>query len=1118
MRVAPIYPGEGRAVGFCLAVNFLVFAGIMFGRNSRDALFLIFFGPQYLPYMYFANAVFLILCSLIYTVWVDRIDRGKFLAGVSLLFAGSLVISRLVLVSHPHWFFPVLYLQAQVIWYFSLMQFWTFVGDLFDTRQAKRVFPVLSVGGLLGMMGVGLSSHALTHALGTENLLLVWSGLILFATLLAAMVHKGYRTAPTAAMKDVTSLRTPTRPTEWQKLKHGFAEVGREPLLRSMAGYIVLMWTVYTVVDFCFNKTLRARYQDPNDLTSFLGVFVGVQGILCLLVQLLLTRPLIARLGVGVTINFHPGFLVAGTALMSSRYGFAPVFSAKLADATMLYTFSDSSYQLLYNPISPESRPRVRGFIEGYLRPLSLAIAGGMILLGNTYLRPQRLAGREVPTVQQLSWGALGLAIVWLGFASTAKNSYLRALLRNLQGDSPALRLAAINALSKLKDPANVDRLSQILRSERPERVVAAVQILENLGTVQAAEALADLLAHADPHVRATAAVALGRLAPMKYFDRLLPLLKDTDMRVRANAVEALAATGNPRMLNRLRPLLKDPSLRVRVNTYLALAVLRGGVPEEDWLPMLRGLAQGDSLSRATAAYALAQLPLPESLDLLLNLLRDPELKLRCQAAKALGRLGLPQAMSPLVEALAGPHDLRRAARRSLAPIAERCGSACVRALTQQALNSGQPIIRSELADVLGRLHDPQVTATLITLLKDPHWRVRWKVLKSFERRALSGPLPENARNALFQYAEEELGGFRKSLNYSRALASQPSSEAQRILATALEEDWVRIEERVFHMLGILYGREQMRTIFQKLNSGDARQRADALEAFDTLAPKALGRELLALLEPEPPADPTPPPLQPALAALARHPKPWLRACTAYYVGNYPSNNGPSILQPLLTDREGVVRETALYAAWQAFRDAWKPQVEAAIQSSDVALKRAAQRILSTESDGATEPKTGRILMLLTIEKVLLLKSVPLFSGLDGEELAALADLTLETYFQAHEVIFEQGDPAHHLYIVVCGKVEAFHRAGSKELPVAIFGKEEFFGEMALLDDQPRTASVRALEPVQVLKVDRESFHELILERPQIAFAVLRLISSRLRHTHLEIEQVGAFDSARHFT
>jgi len=48
-------------------------------------------------------------------------------------------------------------MEAQVIWYFSLMQFWTFVGDLFDTRQAKRVFPLLAVGALLGMIGVASS-------------------------------------------------------------------------------------------------------------------------------------------------------------------------------------------------------------------------------------------------------------------------------------------------------------------------------------------------------------------------------------------------------------------------------------------------------------------------------------------------------------------------------------------------------------------------------------------------------------------------------------------------------------------------------------------------------------------------------------------------------------------------------------------------------------------------------------------------------------------------------------------------------------------------------------------------------------------------------------------------
>ena len=61
---------------------------------------------------------------------------------------------------------------------------------------------------------------------------------------------------------------------------------------------------------------------------------------------------------------------------------------------------------------------------------------------------------------------------------------------------------------------------------------------------------------------------------------------------------------------------------------------------------------------------------------------------------------------------------------------------------------------------------------------------------------------------------------------------------------------------------------------------------------------------------------------------------------------------------------------------------------------------------------------------------------------------------------------------------------------------------------MAVLDDQPRSASVRALEPTTVLKIDRESFRELILERPNIAFAIFRILSGRLRHQNLEADHV----------
>ena len=152
-RLVPVYPGEGPAVWLCLTVNFLVFAGIMYGRNARDSLFLCQFGTQYLPHMYIANAVVLVICSMFYTSFVDRIDRGKFLASISVIFVAMLLASRVILLQQRPWFYAVLYILAQAIWNFSLLQFWTFLGDLFDSRQAKRLFPLIAVGSLLGMIG-----------------------------------------------------------------------------------------------------------------------------------------------------------------------------------------------------------------------------------------------------------------------------------------------------------------------------------------------------------------------------------------------------------------------------------------------------------------------------------------------------------------------------------------------------------------------------------------------------------------------------------------------------------------------------------------------------------------------------------------------------------------------------------------------------------------------------------------------------------------------------------------------------------------------------------------------------------------------------------------------------
>ncbi len=802
----------------------------------------------------------------------------------------------------------------------------------------------------------------------------------------------------------------------------------------------------------------------------------------------------------GTTITFHPIYLALSTLWMTLSFGYTSVYAAKMGDHVLLYTFQDSSFQLLYSAVMVEQRARIRGFIDGYIKPLSMAAAGVLLLLGTRYL-----------SLRQIAMIGFVLSIGWVVVSLTTKKGYVRALLQNLEADNPAVRQAAATALAKLRDPASVAAFAETLTNTPADRLVPALQLLETLDVGHAREQLADLLNHPDARVRATAVSSLGRRGIAGHEAKLVRLLGDPDTRVRANAIDALSACKDPLLAGKLRPLLKDPSTRTRINAAVSLAALEGGEAVAEFLPLLEELARGDKVARSAATYALGRLPLEQSMLILAGLLKDPELHIRCEAAQALGRVGAPRVIPQLVEALAGRPELRHHARRSLAAIVGKCGTVCIDELVGITLSSDHTEIRSELADVLGRLKDPRVIEPLLRLLKDPQWRVRWKVLKAFERLARDGPLPDKAREALFEYAHGELAAYRQSLACSRSVVSSPSTESERLLGRALEEDRNNIQERVFRMLGVLCGREAMKEIAHELQSNDPRQRADALEALDTLAPKAVGRELLALLEPAPEAAASPQPAGPLVESLTAHPKFWMRACASRFLGEHEQPGREALLKALLGDSSPLVRETALAAGWKAYGEPWRAHLDNLSQSADEKLRDAARTMLARGGNGIEKalasPRKGE-LMLLSIEKAIFLKSAPLFSALEGEELAAVAQIAVENAYAPGEVIFEENQEAHHLYIVVQGKVEVFRRVQDHDRALAHLGEKECFGEMAILDNLPRSASVRAEEPTTALKIDRDSFHELIMERPHIAFAIFRILSGRLRQQNLEADHV----------
>ena len=133
--------------------------------------------------------------------------------------------------------------------------------------------------------------------------------------------------------------------------------------------------------------------------------------------------------------------------------------------------------------------------------------------------------------------------------------------------------------------------------------------------------------------------------------------------------------------------------------------------------------------------------------------------------------------------------------------------------------------------------------------------------------------------------------------------------------------------------------------------------------------------------------------------------------------------------------------------------------------------------------------------MITTVEKVLFLKSVDLFSQIPGEDLAEIALITNEESRDNGEDVVSEGEVGAALYIVLEGRVRV-HR---KEKQIAELGSRECFGEMAILDASPRSATVTALADVSLLKISREDFQEIMADKHAIALGIIKTLTRRLR-------------------
>ncbi len=150
---------------------------------------------------------------------------------------------------------------------------------------------------------------------------------------------------------------------------------------------------------------------------------------------------------------------------------------------------------------------------------------------------------------------------------------------------------------------------------------------------------------------------------------------------------------------------------------------------------------------------------------------------------------------------------------------------------------------------------------------------------------------------------------------------------------------------------------------------------------------------------------------------------------------------------------------------------------------------------------------------MATTVSTTVLKSVPLFASFPDEQLRMLVTVVTRRSAPRASVIMAAGDQIDSLYIVISGRLKVMMGdADGKEVILSLIGPGEFFGEMGLIDDSPRSASVVTIEPCELLSVTKRDFKRCLAENFEMAMAVMRGLVRRLREADRKIGSLALLD------
>lgn len=927
-----------------------------------------------------------------------------------------------------------------------LLCYWGVFGRLFNFKQSKRIIGWIDTGQLLAIILANFLIPVTSSLFPeTSNYLIVCNISILFSSACFIIISLKFPLAKNDPQEFDATVKEETK----------FKSIFRDPYIVQLSSFLILSMVTYIFTQYSFQDLLNKQYPNQRELTNFLGYFNGAIYAISFVMQTFINDRVIGNYGIRVSLFLLPivvGLFAIGSTVAGIVFGYdlrlAPdtfifffLFIAlmRLFNSTLRDSLENPVFKLLFIPLDNRYRFGIQAKVEGPVNEFGRLIAG-VAIFGFALLSVFNIVW--IPVI------VIGLAVGYIFVVRKLYNGYrnkIRSKLESAEVHQEKLEIGYTQI---------TERLEGLLQNTETSKAVFSFKLLEKISPARLGVWVNSLMRNSHEEAREYAQQRMNEIKGLSVSERYVIKMD-----------QALAESGTKNILSK---------------GDLELILNNGGDITKSRIQKLSRSAVTED--RQYAAELLLHSSTEENTSFLIELLNDPQPKVRYTAIKTAVKKHNNEVIFALIENLGNPLYSNQAMNTL-----ELIGGKALNLLDSAFYRSGQStqtLIR--IVQVMGLIGGQRAKDLLWNKIDYPDKVVVSQVLLSLGECGFKAGISQITR---IKYAiESDIADLTWNLSAIQEVGDEADA---RDVKKALRQEIQNDIDHIYMLLAMLYDTRSIQLVKENIESGTTEGTTYAVELLDVFLSEQLKQRVIPTLDDLPDSE--------KISRLeVFYPRVnlnsklvlkflinrdftqsnrWTKATVLRQIGRMKIADFTLDLIAQLFNPDRLIREAAGWALYQI--DA--PTYHENTARLGELVKKDLDRVIIENNN-----QTG----LMLLEKVLFYQRLKVFEEIPGLSLSFLADISVEVDLDEGQTVVLDDTQNNNFFIMYSGTVDYFEKGKL----AATYRPGQFIGEMVPSAGFLNANVLIAKENTVMLTISKDLFYELLSDNVKLADRVLEYI------------------------